>query len=155
MGVSAEVLVKILVVEDDPDISDLLRRVLESDGYEVEMATDSAGALRAVADGAPDLVLLDVVLGGEDGRDLLVQLRQKSDVPAVFLTGRGLEGDRIAGLRMGADDYIVKPFSRGELSARIETVLRRARPSASPEVKDSGSSMTFGELRIDLTTRAV
>ena len=69
-------------------------------------------ALKAVAEGAPDLVLLDVVLGGDDGRDLLVQLRQKSDVPAVFLTGRGLEGDRIAGLRMGADDYIVKPFSR-------------------------------------------
>jgi DNA-binding response OmpR family regulator len=156
MGVSAEVLVKILIVEDDPDISDLLRRVLESDGYEVEMATDSAGALRAVAEGAPDLVLLDVVLGGEDGRDLLVKLREKSDVPAVFLTGRGLEGDRIAGLRMGADDYIVKPFSRGELSARIETVLRRARPSAAPEVKDSGgSSLSFGELRIDLTTREV
>jgi two-component system phosphate regulon response regulator PhoB len=155
MGVSAEVQVKILIVEDDPDISDLLKRVLESDGYEVEMATDSAGALRAVADGKPDLVLLDVVLGGEDGRDLLVQLRQKSDVPAVFLTGRGLEGDRIAGLRMGADDYIVKPFSRGELSARIETVLRRARPAAAPEAKEPGSSLTFGELRIDLTTREV
>jgi two-component system phosphate regulon response regulator PhoB len=155
MGVSAEVQVKILIVEDDPDISDLLKRVLESDGYEVEMATDSAGALRAVADGKPDLVLLDVVLGGEDGRDLLVQLRQKSDVPAVFLTGRGLEGDRIAGLRMGADDYIVKPFSRGELSARIETVLRRARPAAAPEANEPGSSLTFGELRIDLTTREV
>jgi DNA-binding response OmpR family regulator len=156
MGVSTEVLVKILVVEDDPDISDLLKRVLESDGYEVEMATDSAGALRAVAEGEPDLVLLDVVLGGEDGRDLLVKLRQKSDVPAVFLTGRGLEGDRIAGLRMGADDYIVKPFSRGELSARIETVLRRARPVAAPDVKEqSTSGLTFGELRIDLTTREV
>jgi two-component system phosphate regulon response regulator PhoB len=152
--VGTEVLVKILVVEDDPDISDLLKRVLESDGYEVEMATNSAGALRAVAEGAPDLVLLDVVLGGEDGRDLLVKLRQKSDVPAVFLTGRGLEGDRIAGLRMGADDYIVKPFSRGELSARIETVLRRARPTA-PNVKPTTSALTFGELRIDLTTREV
>jgi two-component system, OmpR family, phosphate regulon response regulator PhoB len=156
MGVSTEVLVKILVVEDDPDISDLLKRVLESDGYEVEMATDSAGALRAVAEHAPDLVLLDVVLGGEDGRDLLVKLRQKSDVPAVFLTGRGLEGDRIAGLRMGADDYIVKPFSRGELSARIETVLRRARPAApSPEAQPPTTGLTFGELRIDLTTREV
>jgi DNA-binding response OmpR family regulator len=157
MGVTAEVLVKILVVEDDPDISDLLRRVLESDGYEVEMATDSAGALRAVAEGAPDLVLLDVVLGGEDGRDLLVKLREKSDVPAVFLTGRGLEGDRIAGLRMGADDYIVKPFSRGELSARIETVLRRARPAPAPAQENQAHSpgLIFGELRIDLTTREV
>src|SRR5277367_5173962 len=155
MEVSAEAGVKILIVEDDPDICDLLRRVLESDGYEVEMATDSAGALRAVEEHAPDLVLLDVVLGGEDGRDLLVKLRQKSDVPAVFLTGRGLEGDRIAGLRMGADDYIVKPFSRGELSARIETVLRRARPAPAPEAKASTTALSFGELKIDLTTREV
>jgi DNA-binding response OmpR family regulator len=154
MGVSTEVQVKILIVEDDPDICDLLKRVLESDGYEVETASDSAGALKAVAEGPPDLVLLDVVLGGEDGRDLLVKLRQKSDVPAVFLTGRGLEGDRIAGLRMGADDYIVKPFSRGELSARIETVLRRARPAAVAAPAPT-SGMTFGELRIDLTTREV
>jgi len=154
MEVSAEVQVKILIVEDDPDISDLLKRVLESDGYEVQTASDSAGALKAVAEGPPDLVLLDVVLGGEDGRDLLVKLRQKSDVPAVFLTGRGLEGDRIAGLRMGADDYIVKPFSRGELTARIETVLRRTRPTAATEAPPP-SGLTFGELRIDLTTREV
>jgi two-component system, OmpR family, phosphate regulon response regulator PhoB len=154
MVVSTEVRVKILIVEDDPDISDLLKRVLESDGYEIETATDSAGALKAVAEDPPDLVLLDVVLGGEDGRDLLVKLRQKSDVPAVFLTGRGLEMDRIAGLRMGADDYIVKPFSRGELSARIETVLRRTRPAA-PEAQPSTSGLIFGELRIDLTTREV
>jgi two-component system phosphate regulon response regulator PhoB len=154
MGVTTEVRVKILIVEDDPDISDLLTRVLESDGYEIEAVTDSAGALKAVAEDPPDLVLLDVVLGGEDGRDLLVKLRQKSDVPAVFLTGRGLEMDRIAGLRMGADDYIVKPFSRGELSARIETVLRRTRP-ATVEAPSSGSGLIFGELRIDLTTREV
>jgi DNA-binding response OmpR family regulator len=154
MGVSAEVGVKILIVEDDPDISDLLRRVLESDGYEVEAVSDSAGALKAMATGPPDLVLLDVVLGGEDGRDLLVKLREKSDVPAVFLTGRGLEMDRIAGLRMGADDYIVKPFSRGELSARIETVLRRSRPVVH-ERKPAAPGMNFGDLRIDLTTREV
>jgi len=146
--------VKILIVEDDPDICDLLKRVLESDGYEVETASDSAGALKAVAVGVPDLVLLDVVLGGDDGRDLLVKLREKSDVPAVFLTGRGLEGDRIAGLRMGADDYIVKPFSRGELTARIETVLRRTRHGP-PKSDVSESSLNFGELRIDLTTREV
>ena len=154
MGVSTEVQVKILIVEDDPDICDLLKRVLESDGYEVETASDSAGALKAVAVGVPDLVLLDVVLGGDDGRDLLVKLREKSDVPAVFLTGRGLEGDRIAGLRMGADDYIVKPFSRGELTARIETVLRRTRHGP-PKSDVSESSLNFGELRIDLTTREV
>jgi two-component system, OmpR family, phosphate regulon response regulator PhoB len=155
MGVTTEVQVKILIVEDDPDICDLLKRVLESDGYEIEAVSDSAGALKAVAEGAPDLVLLDVVLGGEDGRDLLVKLREKSDVPAVFLTGRGLEGDRIAGLRMGADDYIVKPFSRGELSARIETVLRRTRSSGSSPKQASSSGLVFGELKIDLDTREV
>jgi DNA-binding response OmpR family regulator len=156
MGVTTEVRVKILIVEDDPDICDLLKRVLESDGYDVETASDSAGALKSVAAGAPDLVLLDVVLGGEDGRDLLLKLRQKSDVPAVFLTGRGLEGDRIAGLRMGADDYIVKPFSRGELSARIETVLRRARPAPHADTAtESSTGLSFGELKIDLTTREV
>jgi two-component system, OmpR family, phosphate regulon response regulator PhoB len=99
-------------------------------------------------------VLLDVVLGGEDGRDLLVELRLMGDVPAVFLTGRGLEMDRIAGLRMGADDYIVKPFSPGELSARIETVLRRSRATIT-QLHPPAPSGSFGGLRIDPLTREV
>jgi DNA-binding response OmpR family regulator len=144
----------ILVVEDEPEVRTLLGQLLEADGYEVETASDSAEALRAAAARHPDLVLLDVVLGAEDGRDLLVELRLMGDMPAVFLTGRGLEMDRIAGLRMGADDYIVKPFSPGELSARIETVLRRSRPTIT-EVRSAMPSGYFGGLRIDPLTREV
>ena len=145
---------RILIVEDELEMRQLLARLLEADGYEVETASDSAGALAAVAARDPDLVLLDVALGGEDGRDLLVELRLMGDVPAVFLTGRGLEMDRIAGLRMGADDYIVKPFSPGELSARIETVLRRSRATTA-ELPPPTSGACFGDLRIDPRTREV
>jgi DNA-binding response OmpR family regulator len=144
---------KILIVEDDPDMRALVKRMLESDGYRIETAGDSAAALQASKSFQPDLVLLDVVLGGEDGRDILVLLRQESDVPAIFLTGRGLEMDRIAGLRMGADDYIVKPFAHGELTARIETVLRRSQAAAKLLAPSSG--MVFGDLRIDPLTREV
>jgi DNA-binding response OmpR family regulator len=145
---------KILIVEDDSQMSELLRRLLEKDGYETEIASNTAAALAAAATFDPDLVLLDVVLGGEDGRAILPKLREISDIPAVFVTGRGLEMDRINGLRMGADDYIVKPFSSGELSARIETVMRRARNVAT-EKSTPTSQMAFGDLRIDALTREV
>jgi two-component system, OmpR family, phosphate regulon response regulator PhoB len=145
--------VKILIVEDDIDMSILLKRLLENDGYDVDTAADSAGALAIAESFQPDLVVLDVVLGGDDGRDLLIRLREKSDVPAIFLTGRGLEMDRIAGLRMGADDYIVKPISHDELTARIETVLRRSR--AALKLQNAETGMTFGGLRIDTRTREV
>jgi DNA-binding response OmpR family regulator len=145
---------RILIVEDEPEMRELLGQLLEADGYEVETVSDSAGALAAVAAREPDLVLLDVVLGGEDGRDLLHELRLMGNAPAVFLTGRGLEMDRIAGLRMGADDYIVKPFSPGELSARIANVLRRSRATV-VQPRQSESSVSFGDLRIDPLTREV
>ena len=92
----------------------------------MDIAANCAGALEKASAATPDLVLLDIVLGKEDGRDVFRELRLMSDVPTIFLTGRGLETDRIAGLKMGADDYMVKPFSLGEVSARIESVLRRA-----------------------------
>jgi len=131
----------------------MLIQLLEADGYEVEGVAHSSEALAAVASREPNLVLLDVVLGEEDGRELLLELRVLSDVPVVFLTGRGLETDRIAGLRMGADDYVVKPFSPGELTARIESVLRRCRP-ARPACPVAGG-LRFGELRIDRRSREV
>jgi DNA-binding response OmpR family regulator len=109
--------------------------------------------MEALAAPDADLVLIDIVLGDEDGRDLLQELRRISDVPVVFLTGRGHEMDRIAGLKMGADDYIVKPFSPGELSARLESVLRRSgRRDRTPA---TGSGLQFGPLRIDPVTREV
>ena len=112
-------IVRILVVDDDAEIRDMLRRLLEADDYQVEAVSTAPDALAAVVREEPDLVLLDVVLDTEDGRDLLKEMRLICDLPVVFLTGRGSEIDKVSGLKMGADDYIVKPFSPGELSARV------------------------------------
>lgn len=152
MGWSA--LTRILIVEDDQDIIKLLEQFLSGEGYQVMVASDLAGALTATSSLSPDLVLLDIVLGSEDGRDVLRELRLISDVPTIFLTGRGLESERIAGLKLGADDYIVKPFSLGEVSARIESVLRRSGVSLTQHHIDA-PTMRFGELQINESTHEV
>jgi two-component system, OmpR family, phosphate regulon response regulator PhoB len=141
-------------VEDDPEMRQMLSQLLEADGYRVRAVASCSEALAAVASEEPALVLLDVVLGHEDGRALLPELRLLSDAPVVFLTGRGLETDRIAGLRMGADDYVVKPFSPGELTARIGSVLRRCHPPQ-PAARSVGDGLWFGDLRIDRRSREV
>jgi DNA-binding response OmpR family regulator len=140
----------LLIVEDDDDMRELLVQLLTVDGYNVRSAPDSAAAINSLARQEPDLVLLDIMLGAEDGRDLLQELRRMSDVPVVFLTARSHEIDKIAGLKMGADDYIVKPFSPGELSARVESVLRRSRRPTRPT-----GIATFGALRINFAAREV
>jgi two-component system, OmpR family, phosphate regulon response regulator PhoB len=141
---------RLMVVEDDKEMRDLLVQYLSLDGHDVEAVGDSAAAISAISRQEPDLMLLDIVLGNEDGRDLLRELRRMSGVPVVFLTGRGHEIDKIAGLKMGADDYIVKPFSHGELSARVESLLRRSRRPMRP------SGITdFDGLRIDFVAREV
>jgi DNA-binding response OmpR family regulator len=141
---------RLLIVEDDKEMRDLLAQLLAIDGYDVQAVGDSATAISALARQEPDLVLLDIMLGSEDGRELLKELRRMSDVPVVFLTARSHEIDKIAGLKMGADDYIVKPFSPGELSARVESLLRRSRRAPRP----SGIA-DFGGLRIDFVAREV
>lgn len=143
----------VLIVDDDAETSRLLAILLGADGLETAVAANSADALLAVAAREPDLVLLDVSLGAEDGRDLFRELRCVSDIPVVFLTGRGHEIDRIAGLKMGADDYIVKPFSPGELAARVEAVLRRSGGPKPAAHRQSG--LVFGELEIHRTSREV
>ena len=141
----------LLLVDDDRDLRALLTTHFTAEGFSLRTASTMNEALAAVAERAPDLVLLDIVLGTEDGRDVLRELRQLSDVPVIFLTGRGLESDRIAGLKMGADDYIVKPFSLGELSARVESVLRRGtRPAPA-----TTNAMDFGTLVINDHTHEV
>ncbi|HEY5266638.1 MAG TPA: response regulator transcription factor [Acidimicrobiales bacterium] len=145
---------RILVVEDDLEIVGLLETFLTSEGYEVIVAPDFVSALSATSSLAPDLVLIDIVLGTEDGRDVFRELRLISDVPTIFLTGRGLESERIAGLKMGADDYIVKPFSLGEVSARIESVLRRS-SSNSTSSSINTPNMRFGDLEINESTHEV
>ena len=145
---------KILVVDDDSDMTKLLDAFLTGEGYDVVVAADGAAALRATSTTEPDLVLLDIVLGSEDGRDVLREIRLVSDVPTIFLTGRGLESERIAGLKLGADDYIVKPFSLGEVSARIESVLRRAGANMVQHQIDA-PTLRYGELHINENTHEV
>jgi DNA-binding response OmpR family regulator len=131
----------------------MLRRLLEADEYGVETVATAPEALAAVVREEPDLVLLDVVLDAEDGRDLLKEMRLVCDVPVVFLTGRGSEIDKVSGLKMGADDYIVKPFSPGELSARVASVLRRTKRQVAAPVRSS--IMEIGDLSIDVNSREV
>jgi two-component system phosphate regulon response regulator PhoB len=145
---------RILIVEDELEMVTMLRTYLTSEGYDVDVASNCAGAIAAATATPPDLVLLDIVLGKEDGRDVFRELRLMSDVPTIFLTGRGLETDRIAGLKMGADDYMVKPFSLGEVSARIESVLRRVSGAAANADTDE-PSMSFGPLQINELTHEV
>src|SRR6202167_2083615 len=145
---------KILIVEDDQEIIKLLDQFLSGEGFEVTVASDLAGALSATSKLSPDLVLLDIVLGAEDGREVLRELRLISDVPTIFLTGRGLESERIAGLKLGADDYIVKPFSLGEVSARIETVLRRSGINTRQHQIEA-PDISYGDLQINENTHEV
>jgi len=145
---------KILIVDDDSEMTKLLETFLTGEGYEVLVAADGLAALDATSSMEPDLVLLDIVLGEEDGRDVLKELRLISDVPIIFLTGRGLEAERIAGLKLGADDYVVKPFSLGEVSARIESVLRRAGANLT-QLQIDAPTMRFGDLLINETTHEV
>jgi DNA-binding response OmpR family regulator len=147
-------LTKILVVDDDAEMTKLLDTFLTGEGHEVLIATDGALAVRATSSMEPDLLLLDIVLGSEDGRDVLRELRLISDVPVIFLTGRGLESERIAGLKLGADDYIVKPFSLGEVSARIESVLRRSGANMA-QLHIDAPTMHFGDLLINENTHEV
>ena len=144
------------MVDDEPMVRNLLNRLLTMEGYEVLEVEDGQGALDVVGKEPLDLVLLDVMLPARDGLDILGDLRRTSDVPVILLTARGEEGDRVIGLKLGADDYVVKPFSAAELSARIESVLRRSRPAAAPEpAATSTRCLTFDGLQIDLDTREV
>jgi DNA-binding response OmpR family regulator len=140
---------RILLVEDDLAVSTAIRNQLERDGFRVQSATDGSAALEAIGHEPPDLVVLDLRLPGFDGFDVLAAVRRTSDVPIVVVTGRSDEHDRVVGLEMGADDYVVKPFSTRELLARIRCVLRRARPGANRR------KLEFDGLVIDPTSREV
>jgi DNA-binding response OmpR family regulator len=142
----------VLVVDDEPMLRNLLSRLLRMEGYDVLEAEDGQAALDVVAQQQPDLVLLDVMMPTRDGLDVLSDLRRSSDVPVILVSALGEEADRVLGLKMGADDYVVKPFSAAELSARIESVLRRAMLRNPPE---AGGRLLFDGLAIDLGTREV
>src|SRR3954454_19712407 len=123
----------VLVVDDEPRLLDLLTSVLESAGFEVVEASDGDEALAALREQMPDLVLLDVMLPGRDGFEILKEIREISGVPVIMLTVQAGESDKVRGLELGADDYIAKPFGHRELISRVKAMLRRARmPSTQP-----------------------
>src|SRR5882672_240913 len=151
---------RVLVVEDDADIADVLRRSLRNEGYEVKTSADGSEALDLAAGFVPDLVVLDLGLPGLDGIEVCRRLRLDGDVPILMLTARAETADRVTGLDSGADDYLVKPFERKELLARIRALLRRRPPrgAASLEVGDlqlnpDSREVRRGEREIELTNR--
>jgi len=141
---------RILIVDDDERLSDMLATYLRSRGYVVEQRIDGTGGVAAIEHGQFDAVVLDVMLPDFDGFEVLRRVRKTSAVPVLMLTARGEETDRIVGLELGADDYLPKPFNPRELLARIAAVLRRGRPFVSP--KDAGV-LRFGRLEIDIPAR--
>src|SRR6201985_1003220 len=151
---------RVLVVEDDADIADVLRRSLRNEGYEVRTSADGVEALDLAVGFVPDLVVLDLGLPGLDGIEVCRRLRMDGDVPILMLTARAETEDRVTGLDSGADDYLVKPFERKELLARIRALLRRRPPRGTASLE--GGDLTpnpdtrevrRGEREIELTTR--
>ncbi|MGW7531659.1 response regulator transcription factor [Amycolatopsis sp. NPDC054798] len=141
---------RVLVVDDDETVRDVVRRYLETAGFTVDLAGDGAAALAQFAERVPDLVVLDVMMPGLNGLEVCRRLRQASQVPIVMLTALGEEENRIAGLQLGADDYVTKPFSPKELTLRVASVLRRARM---PRPEPPAAELADGNLRLQMTAR--
>jgi two-component system response regulator MprA len=139
---------RILVVDDDPEIVSFLKRGLTFEGYSVETAGDGAEALAKIREREPDLVILDVMMPGMDGIEVARRLRQASAIPILMLTAKGTVADRVAGLDSGADVYLVKPFAFDELLARMRSLLRRTQPV-------EGEVLRFMDLSLNTVTREV
>ena len=143
----------VLVVDDDAEIRSLLRDYLQKNGYRVTAVADGRAMWAALEEAHPDLVVLDVMLPGDDGLTLCRDLRAKSELPIIMLTARGEETDRIVGLEMGADDYLPKPFNPRELLARIKTILRRTRTLPENLQPEASGTLRFGGWSLDTATR--
>ncbi|MBM3130738.1 MAG: response regulator transcription factor [Chloroflexi bacterium] len=142
---------KILVVDDEPSIVDVLTYNLAKAGHQPIVARDGEQALKLARAERPDLVILDLMLPGIDGLEVCRALRKDGDLPIIMLTAKDEEVDRVVGLEIGADDYIVKPFSTRELMARVKAVLRRAQPRS----PDTAPALQVGDLRLDVARRQV
>ena len=142
---------RVLVVDDEPTVRDVVVQYLRRDGHEVTEAVDGHQALELLASAPPDLVVLDLMLPGVDGLEVLRRLRATSDVPVIMLTALAEERDRVTGLELGADDYVVKPFSPRELAARVNGVLRRSNGRDGP----AHDVIEHGGLRLDGRSREV
>jgi DNA-binding response OmpR family regulator len=153
----------ILVIEDEPSVGEVVGLYLRRAGYSFNIIRDGREALAALEIALPALVILDLMLPGQDGWEILRWLRERSDVPVIVLTARSAETDRIAGLEMGADDYVIKPFSPQELVSRVRAVFRRAHPNPAeitPAMSQTGESapesvLSLGDLAIDVQKRLV
>lgn len=145
---------RILVVEDNANLAFGLTRSLESEGYDVDTVEDGLKGLEMARNGNPDLIVLDLMLPGMDGYTILKKLRSEGkEMPVLILTARGEEADKVFGFRLGADDYVTKPFSLSELLARVQAILRRARSGEHPEAK--GAVEEFGDVSINTLARSV
>jgi two-component system, OmpR family, response regulator len=143
----------ILIVDDDRDIRDLLSEYLQKQGYRASVAADGRAMRAFMSRIAPDLIVLDLMLPGEDGLALCREVRTQSEVPIIMLTARGEEVDRIVGLEMGADDYLAKPFSPRELVARIKSILRRSRALPANLKPDQARFFQFAGWTLEVATR--
>lgn len=143
---------KILVVDDDDDIRKLLVSFLAEEGFGAFGASDASSMDAAIARDRPDLVVLDLMLPGEDGLSICRRLRAASAIPVIMLTARSAEVDRIVGLEIGADDYVTKPFSKRELVARIRSVLRRGGPT---EINPPKAVLRFNQYTVDVNARRI
>lgn len=144
---------RVLVVDDEAVVAEVVERYLLRDGFDVAVAANGEKALTVARTWNPDLVVLDLMLPSVDGLEVCRQLRRAGQIPIVMLTARGEETDRIVGLELGADDYVVKPFSPREPVARIRAVLRRASPEQTERA--SSDALRFGSLLVDSRTRTV
>ncbi len=142
---------RILIIEDERIVAEVVERYLRRDGHDVRAVHDGAAGLQAFDEFGPDLVVLDVMLPGVDGLELCRRIRARAQTPIIMLTARGEETDKLVGLGLGADDYITKPFSPREVSARVTAVLRRA----GPREAGAAEALRFGDLRINPVARSV
>ncbi len=138
---------KILIVDDDANICELLRLYLEKDGFDVQVAEDGRVALSAIETFLPDIILLDIMLPGLDGWQVCREIRKNHNTPIIMLTAKGETFDKILGLELGADDYVTKPFDTKEIIARVRAVLRRSSDSDKSDIKE----VKYDNLRVNLT----
>jgi two-component system, OmpR family, KDP operon response regulator KdpE len=153
--VSAEAATRALVVEDDPNIVDLIRSNLAVRGFDTVVSADGLRALRLLETESPDIVLLDLMLPEVDGFELCRQIRERSSVAIIVVSARGGERDKVSALNVGADDYMTKPFSIEELLARINATLRRTRPATTAVAQSVPEVIAVADLVIDLTSQQV
>jgi DNA-binding response OmpR family regulator len=140
---------RILVVDDDRNIASLVQMYLAKAGFDVTVATDGDETQRLLRERTFDLLVLDIMLPGPDGIQIIRNLRRRSELPVIFLSARSSDIDKVAGLQLGADDYVTKPFNPAELVARVQSVLRRSQARAEP----AGEKISLGELTMDVRNR--